>query len=97
MAGAGRKRHRLARRFAYGRIGRGLREGYKTTAPVPCAVAQEIKARVWDEKWRKGYRDTYRAAGTAATPLQAAAPMPASGHAAHVIEVNRVGRCTVGF
>ena len=85
-------------RYAYGRIGMGMREGNKTTTPVSALEAKSIQDRVWDEKLRKGYRDVFPGAatfskdeGTVAVTHEETPP------AAVMLPVNRAGRCVIGF
>jgi predicted DNA-binding WGR domain protein len=85
-------------RYAYGRIGMGMREGSKTKEPVHSIEAKSIQDRVWEEKLRKGYRDVF--AGEA-TPVKegenAAGAHDARPPPAVMLPVNREGRCVIGF
>jgi hypothetical protein len=67
-------------RYAHGPIGGQRREGYKTSAPVSCADAQEIKARVWDEQTRKGYIDAFATSTVLTRRSAAAEAVPLAQH-----------------
>lgn len=82
-------------RYSHGRIGMGMREGSKTTAPVSALEAKSIQDRVWDEKMRKGYRPVFSPQGGEAG--SAARAEPTTVARVVLVPVNRAGRCVIGF
>jgi predicted DNA-binding WGR domain protein len=84
-------------RYAYGRIGMGMREGSKTQAPVSALEAQSIKDRVWDEKMRKGYVDVMSHGPARAERTPPPVATEAVSRMAVPLPVNRAGRCVIAF
>lgn len=90
--------------FAYGRIGSTLREGRKTSDPVPKARAQALAQELANDKVKRGY--SIRAvAPTRSNPIppperkvaERRAPKAAPKKKEVALVINRDGRTVIGF
>jgi predicted DNA-binding WGR domain protein len=64
--------------FRYGRRGKNLKEGTKTTQPIPLAQAQRVFDSLVGEKTKKGYQDVSNTSVPASVPADATVPMTSS-------------------
>lgn len=78
--------------FRYGRRGATLKEGVKTTQPVPEAEAEKVFNQLVSSKVKKGYRDvTEQASPDAPAPQPVEAiPVPATDNPHHQAILNRL-------
>ena len=78
--------------FRYGRRGTTLKEGVKTTQPVPEAEAQKVFNQLVSSKVKKGYRDVTEQASPDTPALQPvdAIPVPATDNPHHQSILNRL-------
>ena len=78
--------------FRYGRRGTTLKEGVKTTQPVPEAEAQKVFNQLVSSKVKKGYRDVTEQASPDTPALQPveSIPVPATDNPHHQAILNRL-------
>ncbi|MBC7923828.1 MAG: WGR domain-containing protein, partial [Ferruginibacter sp.] len=74
--------------FRYGRRGTALRDGTKTTLPVPEAQARKIYDQLVGSKTREGYREAGGPASTTAPP-PAVGTIPPADRPAYLLELLR--------
>jgi predicted DNA-binding WGR domain protein len=78
--------------FRYGRRGATLKDGSKTSQPVPLAQAQKLFNGLVQEKTKKGYQDVSQANVTAATVPDTPGIQSQSSDPRHQAILNRLGQ-----